>query len=220
MFCGPASPPSEEQLLGQLREHWLLAQARRQHKRGQLLAALLAVAKEVGRPPTVAEYRAAWARRKGTDQAIPNITTIIAQFGSWRQAKEAIELAAAGSPAEVIEARFRGRRVGKVHRYRTATLRETLARCVADLGRVPLVADFEAWRLRELELARAGGDQDFCLPGYSPYRSRWGSWEQALLALGFPPQEIEARLEPGRERGSANLQPFQFKRPNGEKGAK
>jgi hypothetical protein len=108
-----------------------------------------------------------------------------------------------------IEARFRSRLVGKVHRYREETLRETLERCAADLGHVPLIIEFEHWRQRKLELAKAQG-QELFLPSDSPYRRRWGSWQDALLHLGFTPEAIAERLEPGRRHSNESLKRFQF----------
>jgi hypothetical protein len=144
--------------------------------------------------------------QEGEDVA--EFNTIVRFFGSWRQAKEALELAEVNTPRK-IEARFRGRLVGKVHRYREQTLREAIARCARDLGHVPLVIEFEHWRQRELELAKARGEE-LWLPSDSPYRRRWGSWEEALLHCGFTPEAIAERLEPGRERSDQSLKRFQF----------
>lgn len=123
-------------------------------------------------------------------------------FGSWRAAKEALELSAATTPRK-IEPRFRARLVGKVHRYREDWLRETLEKCVADLGRVPLVIEFEHWRQREIDLAKAQGKELF-LPSDSPYRRRWGTWENALLHFGYEPEEVLARL---KRAGSGRTSP-------------
>lgn len=94
-----------------------------------------------------------------------------------------------------IEARFRYRRVGKVWRYNEKMLGETLARCVEHYGRPPLVAEFEWWRDRELELARAEGNDALHLPSPHPYRRRWGSCEAALLHFGYTPDQVAERLE-------------------------
>jgi len=71
------------------------------------------------------------------------------------------------------------------------------------------VIEFELWRQREIELAKARGE-DLFLPSDSPYRRRWGGWEAALRHFGFEPEEIEGRLGPGRERSNESLQRFQF----------
>jgi hypothetical protein len=57
------------------------------------------------------------------------------------------------------------------------------------------VAEFEWWRDRELELARAEGNAALHLPSPSPYRRRWGSWEAALLHFGYTPDQVAERLE-------------------------
>jgi hypothetical protein len=115
-------------------------------------------------------------------------------FGSWRRAKEALALSEV-TTARRIEARFRYRRVGKVWRFTEDTLRETLASCVEHYGRPPMVAEFEWWRDRELELARAEGNDAAHLPSPSPYRRRWGTWEAALLHFGYTPDQVAERLE-------------------------
>jgi hypothetical protein len=57
------------------------------------------------------------------------------------------------------------------------------------------VAEFEWWRERELELARAQGDDALHLPSPTPYRKRWETWEGALLHFGYTADEIAERLE-------------------------
>jgi hypothetical protein len=58
------------------------------------------------------------------------------------------------------------------------------------------VAEFEWWRDRELELARAQGNDALHLPTASRYRKRWKNWEGALLHFGHTQDEIDRRLEP------------------------
>jgi hypothetical protein len=171
---------------------------------------LVRIADVAGGELTPDLYRRARKTLLADGEDVAEFNAVVRFFGSWRQAKEALELAEVTTPRK-IEARFRGRLVGKVHRYREETLRETLRRCARDLGHVPLVIEFEHWRQRELELAKSRGEQLF-LPSDSPYRRRWGSWEDALLHLGFTPEAVAERLEPGRAIGSANLLPFQYRR--------
>ena len=83
----------------------------------------------------------------------------------------------------------------RVSRYSDETLRHTLARCVAALGFIPKVAEFERWRHQELDSARARGDGALKLPSSSAYRRRWHGWEDALRALAYPEPAIQARLE-------------------------
>jgi hypothetical protein len=141
-------------------------------------------------------------------EEIVEINALRRFFGSWSRAKEALGLSDVATPLK-IEARFRSKRVGKVHRYRDETLREVVERCAADLGHPPLVIEYELWRQREHELAKARGEE-LHLPSDSPYRRRWGGWEQALIALGFSEGEVLGRLEPGRESSNASLMRFQF----------
>lgn len=82
-----------------------------------------------------------------------------------------------------------------VSRYSDETLRHTLARCVAALGYVPKVAEFDRWREEELQRACCHGAGALGVPSSSAYRRRWGRWEGALRALGYPEPAIEARLE-------------------------
>lgn len=94
----------------------------------RLLRSLRRVAEEVGHTPTVTEYRDLERRLRGTDEAIEETNQVIRHFGSWRRAREALDLSAT-TTARKIEARFRARRLGKVWRYTEDTLRETLVRC-------------------------------------------------------------------------------------------
>ncbi len=172
------------------------------------LRSLRRVADVVGADLTPETYRAARRTLVADGEEVIEFNALLRYFGSWRAAKDAIGLAELET-ADKIEARFRSRLVGKVHRYREDTLRETLERCAGDLGHVPLIIEFEHWRRRELELAKARGEELF-LPSDSPYRRRWGSWDKALLALGFSAEEVYARLEPGRDASNESLKRFQF----------
>jgi len=159
-----------------------------------MVRSLRSVADELGHTPTVTEYREAERRRRGTEEALEETSRVIRHFSSWRVAKEALDLSESSSVRK-IDARFAARRLGKVWAYTEDTLRETLERCVAHYGRPPQVAEFEWWRQRELELAGAQGDDALHLPGSGPYRRRWKSWEKALTACGYSPEEAATRLE-------------------------
>ena len=174
----------------------------------QLIVSLRRVADVTGEELTPDLYRQVRRELVARGEELSEFNALVRHFGSWRVAKEALGLSEVTTPAK-IEARFRARLVGKVHRYREDTLKATLEKCAADLGHVPLVIEFEHWRQREMELAKAQG-QELFLPSDSPYRRRWGSWEDALLHFGFTPEAVKERLEPGRERSAESLARFQF----------
>lgn len=198
------SPEEQDELHAKVSEQRLLRLAEGDSETAIVIRSMRRVAEYLGCEPTVDEYRRAYIELKAAGEDVLEINKVIRFFGSWRRAKEALDLSVDETPLR-IEARFRARRVGKVHRYTDATLRETVERCAADIGHVPLVAEFEAWRRRELELAKARGDDDLNLPSDSPYRNRWGSWDGALLAFGYTREEILERLEPGKARSVAGI---------------
>jgi hypothetical protein len=158
-----------------------------------MLRSLRAVTDLVGHSPAPDDYREAKIALEVAGVEIVPLSRLIAHFGSWRRAKEALDLSSISSTRK-IEARFKSRRIGKVWRYTEQTLRDTLARCVDEVGHVPQVAEYDWWREREIQLAAARGDQ-LHLPSASPFRKRWGSWAQALRALGYEVDDIERRLE-------------------------
>lgn len=177
---------------------------------GRHLRSMRRAAEHAGRVDlSVDEYRTAYVQLKGVEgDEVIEINKVIAYFGRWSHAKEALDLSATTTPLK-IEARFRSRSVGKVHRYRDDVLGEVLLRCAEEIGHPPLVIEFENWRYRELELAKARGEE-LWLPSASPYRRRWKTWEGALAHFGFSEAEIAGRLEVGRERANANLVKFRF----------
>lgn len=197
---------SEERrtLLERLREERLREIAADDSETGFYLRSLIRVTEVVGHEPSVDEYRDTQKKLVAQGEEIVGLTKLQSFFGSWRAAKEALMLSK-DETALRIQARFRAQRTGKVHKYTDEQLRVTLLRCAAAIGHVPLVADLQAWRLREEELARAAGEAIY-LPSDSPYRRRWGSWEGALRAVGFTQQEIDERLTAGRLIGAANIE--------------
>jgi hypothetical protein len=198
----------QEEAFGKIAAARLQRLAGDEDETARFLRSLQQVQRAAGADLTPDVYRATRVELRANGQEVAELNAMIRHFGSWRQAKEALELSDTTTPRK-IEARFRSRLVGKVHRYREETLRETLERCAADLGHVPLIIEFKHWRQRELELAKAQGREIF-LPSDSPYRRRWGSWEDALLHLGFTPEAIAERLEPGRKQSQESLKQFQF----------
>lgn len=179
----------------------------------ELVATLARCVDDLGRIPLLAEYdewrlrELALARTRGEAGRVPSAAVFRRRHGSWEQAL----LASGYSPDEVYlrlePPPERRSRLAKVDRYSDETLRETLLRCAADLGRVPLVDDFGQWRVRVLKRTRS---RAVVLPSDSPYRRRWGTWKQALLHFGFSAEEIAARHKPGRERSNASLRRFGF----------
>jgi hypothetical protein len=185
----------QEEALAQLQAIRLNREAGEQTETERMLASLQRVRESVGHPPTVADYRAAIQREmQSGGPGLEPLSRLIAHFGSWRMAREALDLSET-TTARRIEARFANRRVGRVHQYTEQTLRESLQRCVDDLGHLPQLEEFRAWREREIELARVQGNRSFHLPGAGPYRARWGKWESALRHFDFSAEEIAARLE-------------------------
>jgi hypothetical protein len=203
------APEEQEEAFVRIGEARLTRLAGEDDETAQFLRSLQRVQEHVGGELSPDLYRAARAELRESGEEVAELNAVIRHFSTWRAAKEALDLSAVTTPRK-IEARFRGRLVGKVHRYREETLRETLERCAADLGHVPLIIEFEHWRQREIELAKAQG-RDLFLPSDSPYRRRWESWEAALLHFGFTPEAIAERLEPGREWSNGSLEQFQFR---------
>jgi len=181
----------------------------------ELEEALSRCVDDLGRIPLLSEYdewrqrELALQRTRGEARRVPSAAVFRRRHGTWEGA-----LIACGYSPEDVYVRLEPRperrsRLAKVDRYTEATLRDTLERCTRDLGRPPLVEEFDEWRLRELKRTRA---HTVLLPSNSPYRRRWGTWERALLHFGFTPEAINERLEPGRAKGDANLVPFQVRR--------
>lgn len=185
----------------------------RMFREEELVATLARCVDDLGRIPLLAEYdewrlrELALARTRGDEARIPSPSVFRRRYGSWEQA-----LLACGYSPDAVYLRLepqpeRRSRLAKVDRYSEETLRETLLRCAADFGHVPLVDDFQQWRVRELKRTRS---RALVLPSDSPYRRRWGTWERALRHLGFSAEEIAARHKPGRERSNESLRLFGY----------
>ncbi len=196
MAIGFAALSEEEQdeAFTQMADVRLNRLATSKSRRDRMIASLARAASVAEGELTVAAYKAARVELLTRGVEIAEINQIVRHYGSWRVAKEALELSGELS-TKVIEARFQRRRLGKIWRYSETTLRETLARCVEHYGHVPQVAEFSWWRERELELARKTGDDALHLPSPTPYRRRYGSWEQALLHFGYTSDQVNERLE-------------------------
>jgi hypothetical protein len=161
----------------------------------RFIHSLRRVADELGRTPTSDEYREVQPKLVAAGEDVESFSKVYRFFGSWPRAREALDLS--GTPRNTprrIEARFRERRLGKVWRYDDEDLRTTLERAVAHYGYPPSTAEFDWWREKQFELARATGREDPHLPSVTPYRKRWGTWEAALLHFGYSEEEVARRL--------------------------
>jgi hypothetical protein len=146
----------------------------------------------VGREPSVDDYKDAVAQLGEQGVELEPLHRVVRHFGSWRLAKEALALTEV-TTVRRIEARFRSRKLGKVWRYTDQTLEETFRRCHAELGRAPALAEFEFWRERQIEVARARGE-GLHLPSATPYRKRFGSWEGTLSHYGIAGDDATRRF--------------------------
>jgi hypothetical protein len=126
-------------------------------------------------------------------EELPGLSAVIRHYETWSQAKEAVALSET-TTAQLIDARFRARLRGRRPHYQQEELRESLARCAAELGRVPLASEYEAWRTKELALARTRGEVGR-VPGVEAFRRRHGGWEKALTASGYSSEQLYVRLE-------------------------
>lgn len=152
---------------------------------------------DAGAALSPASYREARKQLAATGTHIEEINKVIRHFGTWVLAKEAASLADDVTAAR-INARFRSRKQGKIWRYTDSVLRSAILDCSAELGgRAPRLSEFEFWRDRQLELARAAGNVDKHLPSGTPYRKRFGTWEKALAWAGFSNEQITGRFYQG-----------------------
>jgi hypothetical protein len=189
------SPDEQDEALGRLTDVRAHRDSAGESHMAYCIRSLRRVAEHVGRVPSSDDYRLAQPELTAAGEDIETFSRLYRAFDSnWRRVREALELSESNTVRK-IEARFRSRRVGKVWRFTDEMLRETMARCVEHYGRPPMVSEFDWWRDRELELAKARGDDALHLPSPSPYRRRYGSWEGALVAFGYTPEQLAQRLE-------------------------
>jgi hypothetical protein len=85
-----------------------------------------------------------------------------------------------------------------VWRYSRKTLKDFFDEALEHFGTVPMSSEFDEYRQRRLEVARAEGNYALHLPQAHAYRRRWGTWEKACLTLGCTTDQVEERLERGR----------------------
>lgn len=144
-----------------MHEHHLQLVVEQEGEEAQLIQSLKRAAEHTGADPLgVNDYRRAAKELRKQEEELSPLSRQVRRWGSWRQAREALQLSGY-SAARAIVARFAKGRLDKIWRYTEASLAGAMARCVADLGHVPQVAEYEHWRARELELARAQGDDGF-----------------------------------------------------------
>ncbi|MDO9410080.1 hypothetical protein [Patulibacter sp.] len=133
-------------------------------------------------------------RARGEEHA--PLSQTVKFFGGWTRSKEAPTLSGNVTPRR-IRARFNERRIRKIWKYTEETLAHWMEKAVAEYGRPPQVAEYDWWRQRELALAKPKGDVTLHIPSPQPFRKRWRTWPEALLALGYDPEAIDSRLERG-----------------------
>lgn len=169
------------------------------------LRSLRRVADVLGHTPGIAEYKTVSAELQAAGEHIEAFSRLYRYFEhSWERVREALDLTKT-STASRIEWRFRNRRMGKVWRYGEETMRDALLQAAEHWGHPPTVAEFEWWRTRQIEIAKASGADTPHLPSTGPYRKRWGTWEGALLHFGFTPEQVAERLESGQRRAPVHL---------------
>jgi hypothetical protein len=161
-----------------------------------LLASLARAAALAGPELTIERYKAARLALEKEGIVIAEVNRLIRFYGSWTAACKALEFSSSMTPPG-LETRLKKRRLGKVWRYSEEALGAALAEAFAALDHVPLVAEFDWWRRGALDRATRLGDEGLHLPSATPYRRRYGSWEQALLHFGYTPDQVAERLERG-----------------------
>lgn len=199
----------QEELWRRLRESRLNRLADEDTQAAVHIRSLHRVCETLGHIPTSKEYKQATDRLAAEGEKLSSQSAIIRFFGSWRLGLEALGLSADNTTL-AIEARFRKRLLGRPAEYSETTLRDTLAACIDELGQIPVINDYAAWRRRRVELAKAQGE-DIWLPGDNTFRSRYGTWEKALLHFGYAPEEVAARLDPGMRARLAKVAPYRYR---------
>jgi hypothetical protein len=188
------SPKEQEEAFAQLRQGRMDALGDAEREMEQHIRSLRRVAEAIGHAPGVAEYKEVAQALIADGEDVEPFSRLYRYFGkSWARAQEALELSGE-TTTKAIEARFAHRRLGKPVRYSEDELREALAACVEHFGRVPNTQEYAWWRERQLELARAKGEERPHLPTEGPFRERWGGWEGGLLHFGYTPDAIAHRL--------------------------
>lgn len=124
---------------------------------GEYLRAMRRVAGDRPSELTREAYQQGRLELADAGEAIPEFSRVVRHFGNWAAAKEALGLGDV-TTVQRIDARYRSRVHGRRPHFTDAELTETLGRCVSEWGRVPLLSEYEEWRLKELALMRARGE--------------------------------------------------------------
>ena len=149
----------------------------------KLTRALRLVADELGRAPSTPEYAAAYKRaRADGDTSLPSVSTIVKRYRTWKRALFAAGLAGS-PPSDLIQQRRLLRT--RPARYPRERLIGCLGACAADLGRVPSVRDYDAWREQKRREAVASGRARPDVPFSRTIRERFGGWAPSLAAAGL-----------------------------------
>lgn len=184
-------------------------------KRGQTETELQAhvrslrrVAEVVAREPSIDDYRRVSQELREAGENVEPFGRLYRFFGqSWPRAREALKLSGDTSTRK-LEARLRSRRLGKIARYTEDALKDAITRCAEHYQRPPSVAEYGWWREQQLALAKAQGKDEPQLPSDSAYRSRWRTWEAALLHFGYTPEQVALRLEQREQVFNENADPY------------
>jgi hypothetical protein len=80
--------------------------------------------------------------------------------------------------------------------YQADELAAALRDCAREIGRAPLVSEYEVWRRKKLSLLMARGEHPR-VPGADSFRRRFAGWEQSLRAHGFTIDDLYLRLQGG-----------------------
>ena len=191
------SPEDRDRFFDEIRQLRLESLAACDPDAARYLASLMKVGEHLGAMPTSESYKQAHSELLAADEEVLHVSSIIRYYGSWRMAKEALELSGYYN-ARQVEARFRRRRTRQPRYAREDELRAALHSCVADLGRAPLIREYEDWCDHQRDQARARGEE-LWLPSVSTFRRRHKTWEKALLHYGIDLRSVYARLEQPRQ---------------------
>lgn len=202
------TPDEQDAAHERIRESRLAREGEAETELASHVRSLRRVAEAVGREPSIDDYRRVSGELRAAGEDVQPFGRLYRFFGqSWPRAREALRLSGEASLGSV-EARLHSRRLGKIARYTDDALRQTLEQAVEHYGRPPSVAEFEWWRRQRLTLARSQGDDDAQLPSDSAYRSRWRTWEAALLHHGYTPEQVAMRLEQREQVFNTNADPY------------